>query len=360
MVIEPEITRQSSERLRPTVSPAVSEETGANQVIESIQNGWNMMPLMGGDSFENKIPLILKHFEENPQDRDPNVKIFGFSNSTYATILASRGICSFVSTPFVTVFDRAKSDPEHFLAAAQELEKLLKGQETTTYPRRVIYNPDGKLSEITQTFNYPLNLGTLDSETKRPRLQIPSNQAWSISVEGFLQRTSGPFVVNYSFCLNQFLQQHQDHLPSFIEIGNLATRLDGNHGYGNLIHDEETGMILLNDYNLDKIYANKGSLEEDLRTAALAKSGLDPSEKRQLRLLRLIPDEIFDKVSGNYPLTKEEIATVIQSQNAIISEVMNEISKTAQNFRTPLKIKIYPEVVTNLVPTNLRRLMHRR
>ncbi|NBO24904.1 MAG: hypothetical protein EBU93_06705, partial [Chlamydiae bacterium] len=78
LVIEPEITRQSSERLRPTVSPAVSEETGANQVIESIQNGWNMMPWMGGDSFENKIPLILKHFEENPQDRDPNVKIFGF------------------------------------------------------------------------------------------------------------------------------------------------------------------------------------------------------------------------------------------------------------------------------------------
>ena len=387
LAVESEVIgRKTSNQMGTTISPATSNESGASQIIDCIANGWNIMPWMGGDNFENKIPIIVKHFEDHPEQKNPNVKMFGFSNATYATILAGRGICSFISTPFISIFDRAKSDPQHFLTQAQELEKLLKGQETETYPRSIIYNPDNKLSEVKQTFHYPLNIGTvyweiesgqrikknlrdssnrkveaeLIEEEKLRSLQIPENQTWSISIEGFLQNLARQSIVGYGNFLHEFLQQHQDHLPAFIEIGNIATMLDGKNGYENLFHDEVTGQILVNDYNVDKVYANRQKLAQDVKALFDEKTKLESSigdikfrdlkpkqqgsMKRQLQLLSLMPIEIFQKLnqdlseqgSKHQVFDKEDITKILLSQNLIQSEIIKDITLVATKLKIPL------------------------
>lgn len=125
LLVEPNIFRKKS-RIDGGVSPAVSKEVGANQIIESINKGWNIVALMGGESFKDKIPLILDHFEHNTRnDSIPRVKIFGMSDTTYANILASHGICDFVSTPFTNIFYRSETD-DVLKNQADNLEKALK------------------------------------------------------------------------------------------------------------------------------------------------------------------------------------------------------------------------------------------
>ncbi len=389
LLVESEVIgRKTSNRLGTTISPAVSNESGASQIIDCILNGWNIVPWMGGDNFENKIPIIVKHFEAHPEQKNPNIKMFGVSNSTYATILASRGICSFISTPFISVFDRAKSDPEHFSAPAQELEKLLKGQETEPYSRSIIYNPDNKLSDVRQTFHYPMNFGNITWEIERAQrvkknlqdpsnnkseeelvkeesltsLQTPEGQTWSISIEGFLQKPSSQLMVRYGNCLHEFLQQHQDHLPAFIEIGNIATRLDGKNGYQNLLHDEATGQIVISediesDYNVNKVYADRQKLAQDVKELFDEKTKLESSindvsfnslpprqqrlMERQLQLLSFTPNEIFQKLNHDIALdeqglNKEDIANILRSQNLVQLEIMRDLMLVATEYKIPL------------------------
>jgi hypothetical protein len=262
-----------------TVSPAVSPDVGARQIIEAIENGWNIMPYMGGDRFQDKIPLIVQYFEENPDKKNPDVQIFGMSNSTYATILSSRGICSFTSTPFTSFFVNAKID-SNFVESANKLESVMKG-ESYAVESSVIQDPENKLTDLTQTFHYPLNSGNIVWENKKEErigkkfqdsentktieeiraeenlksLQIPPDKSWSISVEGFLQGFDRK-KLNYSGNLKEFLKLHAGHLPSFVEVGNLVTRFDGTGGYANLLHDEGTGEIMIDRYNVNKVYGN--------------------------------------------------------------------------------------------------------
>lgn len=94
-------------------------------------------------------------------------------------------------------------------------------------------------------------------EENRRSLQIPSDQRWSISVEGFLQKANFE-MINYTRNLERFLKLHEANPPSFIDIGNLVTRLDGMNGYANLEYDKETGLISINEYNINKICKAKG------------------------------------------------------------------------------------------------------
>lgn len=126
IVVESDVEgRVQSDRMGTTFFPATSSGTGANQIIDCIKNGWNIMPLMGGDSFQDKIPLIIHYFEEHPEEKNIDVKMFGMSNSTYATILANRNICSFTSTPFTSVFMVEEMHP-NFNESSKKLEMVLK------------------------------------------------------------------------------------------------------------------------------------------------------------------------------------------------------------------------------------------
>lgn len=255
-LVEPDLEeRKESNRMSNSFSPAVSAEKGAKQIIHCIENGINIMPFMGGDSFKEKIPLILEHFSTHPLDASkPLITIFGMSDSTYATLLASHGLCHFVSTPFTNIFLR---QDENLSTAKQRLESLLKGEEVESFPRKILHDPSNKLADIGVTFHHPFNIGTIVEGAQF--LNIPRDQKWSFSVEGFLQRPGNEKLVNYPYLLNEFLNKHQGNKPAFIEIGNIATRLDGSNGYTNLLHDENDGKILINSYNIDKILAAKKS-----------------------------------------------------------------------------------------------------
>jgi hypothetical protein len=75
LVVESEVIgRKTSNRLGTTISPATSNESGASQIIDCVANGWNIMPWMGGDNFENKIPIIVKHFETHPEQKKSQCK----------------------------------------------------------------------------------------------------------------------------------------------------------------------------------------------------------------------------------------------------------------------------------------------
>jgi hypothetical protein len=63
LAVESEVIgRKTSNRMGTTISPATSNESGASQIIDCIANGWNIMPWMGGDNFENKIPITRTFF----------------------------------------------------------------------------------------------------------------------------------------------------------------------------------------------------------------------------------------------------------------------------------------------------------
>ncbi len=162
LLIEPEVEgRANSERIKGTMSPAVSPKTGADMIIECIDKGWNMMPIMGGDSFIQKIPLIIEAFESSPEKKDPSVKFFGLSDATHASILASHGICSFISTPFTSILARNES----FLEEAKDnLSKALRGESVNSSARLIISNPTDKLAEVKESFHLPLNIGTICNE----------------------------------------------------------------------------------------------------------------------------------------------------------------------------------------------------
>jgi hypothetical protein len=198
----------------------------------------------------------------------------------------------------------------------------------------------------------------LIEEEKLRSLQIPENQTWSISIEGFLQSSARQSIVGYGNCLHEFLQQHQDHLPAFIEIGNIATRLDGKNGYENLLHDEVTGQISVNDYNVDKVYTNRQELAQGVKAlfdektklkSLIDDSGFEKltleqqsSRRRQLELLSSMPIEIFQKLNQDLALreqgfepqsfNKEDIAKILHSQNLIQLIVGLVVAKTGWKF----------------------------
>lgn len=257
LLIEEEVDEKREEsRISGTFTPAVSAETGVRQFIECLQKGIDIMPLMGGDNFEKKIPHIIKYYEEHPEEKRPHIRLYGFSNATWGVALMSHGICNFISTPFASVFILETQD-ETYRDQAQQLRKLLNFEKIDNHPRKILYNHEDKLAQITETFHYPFNAGVLWSEVDEKNctnyFSPPQDQKWSMSFEGYMQQSANNEKnTNPSWGIKKFLEKHKDNLPQFIELGNLATRKDGTNGYSNLQYNED-GEILANEYNLRKL-----------------------------------------------------------------------------------------------------------
>jgi hypothetical protein len=337
------VGRKQSNRLGKTITPAVDAKTGVNQIIDCVRYGWNMMPLMGGDNFEAKIPLIVQYFQEHPDQKRPAVKIFGLSNSTYATILASYGICSFISTPFTSIFSK-----ETLQNQATQLELVMKDKDAEEYPRAILQDTSQKLGQIARTYHYPLNFGNIITEVEKSQkgdeslsLHIKDGQEWSLGFEGFLQRPGNIFPVNYPFFLDQFLQKHQENLPKFIEIGNIATRLDGLNGYAVLEHDS-FGQIIVDEGNIEKILPNKSQLKADIvkisqkKTELESKESRTPFEQKTLEILSLIPPEIFTKSQGDQDFDADDIRKILEAQNAAIVMVVDGVKQVVEQYDIPL------------------------
>ncbi len=292
LLVEPNLVRFAS-RIPGALTPAVSPETGKLLIVECINSGWNIAAFMGGESCENKIMPVIEYFESHPRDKSkPLITIFGMSDTTYANILANRGICNFVSTPFTNIFFRSLTDPD-LQESATRLAMVLRGEEVVEFPRSLICDLTNKLVNLEPIFHYPFNAGVLGSEIKGPQLlQIPSDQRWGISVEGFIEKVGGE-EINYPDLLNNFLKLHKSNPPVFVEVGNIATRRDGKGGYANLLHGDD-GKILINEGNIGKIQ------------------------------------------SGNLGVDREEIETILASENEKIEITLKRLSFVANHHRVAL------------------------
>lgn len=340
LLVESEVEgRKSFGRLFKSVTPAVSIDNCVAQIKDSIRNGWNMLPLMGGNGFQRIIPILVDYYQENPTEKNMNVKIFGFSNSTFATILNSYDICHFVATPFSSVFMR-----DGFESEASQLELIMKNQQVAPYPRRVLVDDEGKLAKINLTKHYPINSGNLRQdcdETSKLQLNIAPGENWSLGLEGFIQLPGNILAVNYFESLSKFLEKHQHNLPQFIEIGNFVTRLDGDDGYQNLRHDD-CGKIILDEKNVSRILAKEESLRFELKKSIDMKKELEEKQDRDfgqqhsLTILSLIDEKIIGKAIGGDPLTQDDIICLIQSQNNAIDKIMSDITQVVQRFKVPL------------------------
>lgn len=337
LVVQSNLTTSDS-RIFNSFFPAVVPETGAAQIIDCIRNGWNIMPYMGGDSFEEKLPAILDYFKQHPDEKNPEVKIFGVSNATFATFLQAQGICTFVSTPFPYCIVQAESDKNYKIPAG-ELLKIMREEDAEIYPRKVITNPENKLSSIKQTKHYVLNTGPLCCDvgeeyqhlSSNIRLQIPESEKWSVAIEGFIENGDKTRLVNYGYLLEKFLEKHQNNLPQFIEIGCFATRLDGINGYQSLVHNKN-GLIEISDYNVDKILQKESSL------MAAIKDILQKQEERKIPSNRrsIFPDQVREKVLKNEVLIKEDIIEILKQENQLIGNLQNIFKGIAEKFSIPL------------------------
>jgi len=319
--------------------PRNNPDNNAQQIKDCIDNGWNMMPLMGGNGLGKIIPNLVEYYKQYPNKKNSHVKIFGFSNSTYASILASHDICHFIATPFSNIFTKPEFEEESI-----QLDYIMKNKTISPYSRSILQDPENKLDSVEITKHYPLNSGNLVAEAdmkSRLQINITENEKWSIGLEGFIQ---GPDFVSKSHdldFLDNFLEKHKNNLPQFIEIGNLATRLDGTRGYLNLRHDS-SGKIIINESNIKKILSKEKSLRTDLNkifdkiTELQQKDLRNTEENQDLKILSLIPKEIFNKSRDNKPLDKQDIAKVLKSQNDAIDIMFTEIKSTALKYKVPL------------------------
>ncbi|MES2677995.1 MAG: hypothetical protein V4612_06790 [Pseudomonadota bacterium] len=328
----PERPKSGQERFGDGVqSPAVSAQDGARQFIECVENGWNIMPLMGGNNFEQKISLISQYFQQHPDKKNPQVKCFGFSNSTFAAFLQAEGICRFVATPFTSAIARFDEGNEKYQEPAEELIKIMKGQDAqlVSYPRPILFDQH---QEITQTNHYILNVGPIccdigDSEYKDLNLElnIPQEQEWSFAFEGFVEVSNGSRLLNYRWLIKEFLSKHQENLPQFIEIGNISTRLDGKDGYQNLFHDID-GLIELSDDNISAILSSEQQLRKYIKAILQIQETKNiPIEKRTK-----FPQSVLDKVNQGAALDAQDVKEIIEQENQLIKKVREEIIEVAQ------------------------------
>ena len=339
IVIQPDIQRKKLKNFDSPVFPAVNPEIGAQQIIDAIENSWNILPLMGGLSFASKIDHILKYFEDNPGRRNPNVIFFGYSNATFAAILAAKGICRFISTPFSSIF--AKKHIKHYEFQIKQLENILRNQHVEIYPRTIISGKRSLLSKCRTTYHYPVNFGLILEQIEKNQilLQIPDQQSWSLGIEGFLQSRVNLKPLNYAYFISCFLENYTSNLPKFIELGQIATRFDGNFGYEELLYDEN-GHIIFDDFNIDKISSGSSKLMQDLKTTnetALfikQQKSLNKQDIRNLEILSLIPFERLLVNSDKF--SKADITALIESQNAIYDKTLIEIIKMLEDLDIPL------------------------
>lgn len=331
---------------------AIDPEIGAKQIIDCIENGWNMMPTMGGWSFKNKIPLIVDYFKKNPDRKNIAVKIFGFSDNTFATILQSNGICQFICS--TALYCLVRQSPERlteleikkYQEAANELKDLLKTGKVTSEPRKILFNFHNKLNSLKEFEFYPMHCGspfhslTIDEKDEQYGLRHLDNslfepsRKYAIALEGFIQRPNTLITHNENAdqLLGKFLAQKQQLgklLPEFIEINLFTTRLDGDMGYNYLVYDKDSGLIERSDFNIEKLFKNQAKIKATLLE-------IFENQNSSSNTYTRVDPELLDKVKISEDLNREDIVKLIDSENQQIGILQEKILLVSQEYNIPV------------------------
>jgi len=327
-LVDPREKHEEVERMRGSITPAVSEIDGANQIIEAIEAGIDIMPLMGGENFEKKIPHILEYFAKHPEGKNMAVRIFGLSNATFANYLAAQGICDFVSSPFLSVISDSDDGKKDYDAIAEALLKVMKRQSGEHVREFKVMEGEDEVRNIS-TKHYPLNIGPLIEAAEKKVIAEGFNPTgnYSIEFEGFIEIGSRRRILDIASIVRNFLKAHKDNPPQFMVCGIFSTRFDAAKGYNKLSHDEET-LIALSDNNIEAIFAKRLDLKKDLAAAIT-----DNTERRKVEFSPELTAKIQDQ---DYELTKEDIATVIKHENLQIRQLHEDLRGVAQEYKIPL------------------------
>jgi len=324
-LVDPRVRREGFERMKGSITPAVSETDGADQIIETIESGIDIMPLMGGESFEKKIPHILKYFADNPEKKNMAVRIFGLSNATFANYLAAQEICSFVSSPFVKAISDSDDGKKAYHQVVKDLLKVMKREPFEKSRQFKVL--EGEICNIS-TRHYPLNVGTFSEAAQKEVITGGFNPAgnYSIEVEGFIELGSRRRTINIADCVKSFLEAHIDNPPQFMVCGLFCTRFDGAKGYNELFYDEE-GLISVSDENIEAIFAKRSGLKTDMAAAIK-----DNSEKRKIEF----SPEFTAKIQAEGELMKEDIVAVIKHENLQIKQLHADLKVVALEHGIPV------------------------
>jgi len=374
VVIEPNVANRAEADFPALLPHANSPETGASIIIDCIKKGWNMMPLAGGESFENKLPHIKKYFARNPHEKKPAVNIFGYSNISFANSLALDGICSYMPTQFTNNFTKiadikSKELKENLSAGEQEWLAFLKGQAaklTSAFEnpasvshenKKIIYLPPNQAPQGNST-HYPLNLDVLNPKCLDQNFFTPNPQEkWSFAIEWMMQKGDNPATFSNAVeLLDKFLDRNKAHLPEFIELGVLGTRFDGMNGLWDLIYDEDA-LLKVDDANIAIIsYRTKAGFVQTLNKFLTNYKDCSESDKILHGALPIFLRDKLDpalnkigEVDG--AITDQEIKEVFKWRNDVFQRVKNQVLEIAVKYNLPLVQNSNFGHVANMSPT---------
>ncbi len=414
LVIEPNVDGRSEPQYPASGPNANSPIVGADIIKDCIKNGWNMMPLMGGASFDKKLPHLIKYFAEHPEEKNPVVKIFGYSNITFANSLALNGICSYCPTPFTNFFSKIeeikakqaqraldKSETGWFSyildgifsylptsltnlfsnveeVGTKQSAKTLSVGETewlgylesqaeklksalidpyniTNKERKILFYPPNFAKNLEGTsMHYPLNADVFTGLESDSTVFSPNpNEKWSFAIEWMIQKGDNPANISKAFkMLDKFLLSNAKNPPQFIELGVLGTRFDGMNGIWDLIYDQN-GNLEISDTNVDIILfreSTKNGLVEKLNDFVAGYKRCDDEDKE---LNGMLPDFLANKINNSEKISevsREEIKEVFKWRNQVCERVINKVIETARKHNLPLVFNSSYGHVANMSP----------
>ncbi len=342
-------------------SRAVSGEVGSGQIIECIEKGWDIHAFMGGWTCKDKINGVIDYFNQNPEKKPKKpIRIFGFSDACFMTILQSHlpDCVEFVACPTSSVFLKFKKEGVHdsirveYERQKEEVELLIRDNKFPLYERGVLAG-DASLLENRRVQYYAYHHDNIWAETHPDKVKMPNGTdiyrlktdgPYIISFDGFLQLPEDRkyFNGNTPKFLRDFLEEKNKvgQLPLIVEIGLFATRMDGDNGYSDLMHCEKTGLVLVNDSNVDKIFDNKAKLRDQIVKINEIREGFESGTRSDgdrgdvLEKLTSVPDLVNRKVMErkDYELTKSDIEMILEHENEKISKYIEEMVGVCRDF----------------------------
>ena len=377
IVIEPNVAGRDEPAFPESAPNANSPQTGADIIKDCVKNGWNMMPLMGGSSFDKKLPYIKHYFANHSEDKDPTVKIFGYSNITFANSLMLDGICSYSPTPFTNFFSKivevkAKQSQRHLSEGEVDWLTYLESQAEKlksalidpisigNAERRVIFYPSTVPTNLEGTsMHYPLNADVFTGLESDPKVFVPkASEKWSFAIEWMIQKGDNPAAVSKAFkMLDEFLDNNISNLPQFIELGVLGTRFDGMNGIWDLVYDEN-GDLEVSDTNVDIILFREATKQGFVNKLNDFLSGYKNCSAEDKEILGTLPtflqsklDHDLNKISEvEGAISREEIKDVFRWRNEVCERVVGKVIEIAKKHDLPLVFNSNYGHVANMSP----------
>ncbi len=377
VVVEPNVAGRNEPAFPEPDRNANSPQTGADVIKDCIKNVWNMMPLMGGSSFDEKLPHIRQHFLEHPEEKNPAVKIFGYSNITFANSLMLDGICSYCPTPFTNFFSKIEEiktkQSQRVLSegetvwltylesqAAKLKSALVDPTSISNGERRVIFYPPTTPANLEGTsMHYPLNADVFTGLESDPEVFVPNpDEKWSFAIEWMMQKGDNPAVVSKAFkMLDEFLVSNNSNPPQFIELGILGTRFDGMNGIWDLIYDEN-GAMEVSDTNVDIILFRESTNQGFVRKLNDFLSGYKNCGVEDKEINGTLPaflqsklDHDLNKISEvDGTISREEIKDVFRWRNEVFQRVVGKVIEVATKHNLPLVFNSNYGHVANMSP----------